>query len=69
MQDVLCTNVNEQLLKARGLNSSIQLWSSNQSVCSFGNIAGDGSEVRDHEIQQRTIKLLLRLIKPETSVN
>ena len=40
-----------------------------QSVCSFGNIAGDGSEVRDHEIQQRTIKLLLRLIKPETSVN
>ena len=40
-----------------------------QSVCSFANIAGDGPEVRDHEIQQITIKLLTHLIKPQTSVN
>ena len=40
-----------------------------QSVCSFTNIAGDGPEVRDHEIQQITIKLLTHLIKPQTSVN
>jgi hypothetical protein len=33
--NALCTKVNEQLLKARGLNSSIQLWSSNLFVPSL----------------------------------
>ena len=40
-----------------------------QAVWALGNIAGDGPELRDHVIDQGTIKPLLNLTKPDTSVS